>query len=111
RAPAEQKEAILAVLEESGLERRLAAAAAAAMPAGAKPLEELNTLGRRIRWAALCTLTAPIAVIYGLRYLRGARHLVEKAADHGLTLIAIAWSLPLTAFVLFVLAMEIGNFP
>ena len=51
-------------------------------------LARLTKLGTRVRWAAVATVTAPIAIVLGIRYLLGARRSAVRPPGHGLTVAA-----------------------
>ena len=60
-------------------------------------LANLTKLGRRVRWAAVATFTAPIAIYLGIRYLVGVRRSAVRPAGHGLTVVAFLFWLAVGA--------------
>jgi Putative prokaryotic signal transducing protein len=68
--------------------------------AAAARLDRLAKLGRRVRWASLGFVTAPIGVVLGLRYLNAASGPGPRPPHHLLTVLCAFASLLL--FSLFV---------
>ena len=58
----------------------------------------MNRLARRIQWACLFSITAPIALFLGVRYLARTRE-GERANRHGMTVAATLLSIPMTALL------------
>lgn len=55
--------------------------------------EEITTLARRTRWAALLGITAPLAIWFGFLYLTAVRESGMRDEAHGLTVAAFWWPL------------------
>jgi hypothetical protein len=97
--------------------RRLREGAAEQEEAAGKPPEEpggefrgsmaadLEALGRRIRWASVSVITAPVGVLWGIKYIGDVRSLPEKPPFDLLTkvcfAICIIETLSMAALVVF----------
>lgn len=64
---------------------------------------DLERLGRRIRWAAVMFITAPVGVLWGLRYLSEAKQRDPRPSGHFLTVVAFWLSLVNLVFLAYVL--------
>ena len=65
-------------------------------------------LGRRIRYASLLFVTAPLALAMGVVYLWRLRPGGSRPQRHGLTLAAIVLSVPLTLALLLAVGLLLG---
>jgi hypothetical protein len=57
---------------------------------GSGSQSEVDVLGRRIRWASVSIITAPVGVLWGIKYIGEARSLPEKPTYDLLTKICFA---------------------
>jgi hypothetical protein len=74
------------------------------MPREPDPLERL---GRRVRWACLLWLTAPLGIWLGLRYIHATRNLVRKPDQHSWSIVAFWCSIVVTLANIVVIAKMI----
>lgn len=90
--PASMSASALTILQPNDLASEPAVVADSAL--------RLAKLGLRIRWAAVMTVTAPLALVMGVIYLARVRKLGERPAEHGWNVAAIALAAAFTlAFV------------
>jgi len=66
--------------------------------------EDLEALGRRLRWAVLLIVTQPFAVLYAWRYFRGLARGLPRPRGHrynlaALVLMLAAWAIALSGYV------------